>query len=54
MPWSNVPKGLENKMERCVEAVMKSGKNNKAAIAICYTQVVGRKVSDEARKRTRR
>jgi len=40
MPWSNVPKELWPKMEKCVNDVMKSGKDKKSATAICYTSVV--------------
>lgn len=54
MPFSNVPKSLTGKMDRCVQSVMKSGKSKKSAIAICYKQVVGSAVRDEASRRSRK
>lgn len=53
MPYSNVPAGLTSKMERCVEKVMAGGKDKKAAIAICYKQVVGDGVRSAARERAK-
>jgi hypothetical protein len=40
MPYTNVPKPLWPKFEKCVNKVMASGKDKEAAIAICYTQLV--------------
>lgn len=53
MPYSNVPKHLWPKMERCVASVKKSGKG-KNAYAICYAQIVGGAVHKEAGKRQRK
>lgn len=50
MPYSNVPKALWGKMERCVKEVKKDGKG-KNAYAICFKSVVGDSVANEARKR---
>lgn len=49
MPWSNVPKELWPKMERCVTSVMKSGKDKSTATAICHKQVVGGGTAKAAR-----
>ena len=51
MPWSNVPKALWPKMERCVTDVQKKGHTKKEAIAICYTSIVSKGVEDVARRR---
>ena len=50
MPYSNVPKSLWPKMERCVAHVKKDGKG-KNAYAICYASVVGSDVASAAKKR---
>jgi hypothetical protein len=41
MPYSNVPKALTGKMDRCVQSVMKGGKTKQQAIAICHKSIVG-------------
>lgn len=41
MPYSNLPESLWPKMDRCVEQVMADGKDEKTAIAICYTSIAG-------------
>ena len=51
MPYPNVPAALTGKMERCVQKVMAGGKSKKSAIAICYTQVVGKGIRDEVARR---
>lgn len=51
MPYSNVPKHLESKMERCVAEVKKKGKG-KNAYAICYSSIVGDAVRKEAGRRS--
>ena len=48
MPYQNVPEGDQDKMESCVQQVMDKGEDEQAAIAICYTSVVGGKPLDEA------
>lgn len=53
MPYSNVPKSLWPKMERCVAQVKKSGKG-KNAYAICYASVVGSDVASAARSRLKK
>ena len=53
MPYSNVPKHLWPKMERCVAKVKAQGKA-KNAYAICYASVVGDEVHKEAGKRQRK
>jgi hypothetical protein len=50
MPYSNVPKSLWPKMERCVADVKAKGKG-KNAYAICYSSVVGSDISTAAKKR---
>ena len=40
MPYANVPESKQDEMKRCVESVMGDGKDEQAAIAICYTSVV--------------
>lgn len=52
MPYSNVPKSLWPKMERCVAKVKASGKG-KNAYAICYASIVGEGVRKEANKRSK-
>ena len=42
MPYSNVPDNLQDKMHRCVQQAMDKGYDKQAAIAICYTSVVGK------------
>lgn len=53
MPYSNVPKSMWPKMERCVAQVKKSGKG-KNAYAICYASVVGSDVASAARSRLKK
>lgn len=48
MPYQNVPDGDQDKMHSCVQQVMDKGESEEAAIAICYTSVVGGKTLDEA------
>jgi len=43
MPYSNVPKKLWGKMDRCVESVMGQGHDKNSAIGICYNSIVGGK-----------
>jgi hypothetical protein len=50
MPYSNVPKALWPKMERCVASVKKQGKG-KNAYAICYDSIVNGGIADAANKR---
>lgn len=50
MPYSNVPKALWPKMERCVKKVRARG-NAKNAYAVCFQSVVGKGVGKEARER---
>lgn len=50
MPYANVPKGLWDKMDRCVEQVKAKG-NSKNAYAICYASVVGGGVKAAAKDR---
>lgn len=40
MPYPGIPKSLTPKMERCVQKVMKTGKDKSAAIAICHTSIM--------------
>lgn len=40
MPYQNVPDPLQTKMHDCVKKVMATGKDEQAAIAICYSSVV--------------
>lgn len=50
MPYSNLPKALWPKMERCVAHV--KAKNPSAnAYAVCYSSIVGKGVGAEAKKR---
>jgi hypothetical protein len=49
MPYSNIPKALWPKMERCVAEVKKKGKG-KNAYAICYASLVG----DAAKARSKK
>lgn len=53
MPYSNVPKHLWPKMERCVARVKAQGKG-KNAYAICYSSVVGSDIADSARSRLKK
>ena len=48
MPYDNVPDGDQDKMHSCVQQVMDKGESEEAAIAICYTSVVGGKSIDDA------
>lgn len=48
MPYPGVPDSQTEKMERCVASVMKSGKDEDSAIAVCKSAIVGK--SDEAIK----
>lgn len=42
MPYTNVPRELWGKMDRCVSDVEKTGKTKEQAIAICHAQLVKR------------
>jgi hypothetical protein len=53
MPYSNVPKNLWPKMEKCVADVKAKGKG-KNAYAICYASVVGSDVASAAKSRLKR
>jgi hypothetical protein len=53
MPYSNVPKSMWPKMERCVADVKKKGKG-KNAYAICYAAVVGSDVASAAKARMKK
>ncbi len=53
MPYSNVPKHLWPKMERCVADVKAKGKG-KNAYAICYSSIVGSEVHKEAGRRSKK
>lgn len=44
MPYTNVPEVLWGKMDSCVQQVMRQGHAKPAAIAICYSSLVGKKV----------
>ena len=48
MPYTNVPDELQDKMESCVMQLVDKGQDKEAAIAICYTSVVGGKSLDLA------
>ena len=48
MPFTNVPEHLQDKMHRCVQDLKDQGKDEKAAVAICYTSVVEGKSLVEA------
>lgn len=50
MPYTNVPKSLWPKMEKCVADVKAKGKG-KNAYAICYASVVGSDVASAAKSR---
>jgi len=50
MPYSNMPKSMWPRMERCVADVKKKGKG-KNAYAICYSSIMGSDVASAARKR---
>jgi hypothetical protein len=52
MPYSNVPKHLWPKMERCVAHVKSQG-DGKNAYAICYKSVVGGEIESAAKSRKR-
>jgi len=55
MPYTNVPKPLWGKMDRCVENVMRrEGVDKKRAIAICHESVVKNEEADMATKRQQR
>lgn len=48
MPYTNVPDDKQDKMHRCVLKVKDSGKDEQAAIAICYASIVeGQAAPDE-------
>lgn len=51
MPWTNVPKALWPKMERCVSDLKSKGKSEQSANAICYSSIVGEGVRSAARDR---
>lgn len=42
MPYANMPEDLWDKMDRCVDKVMATGKDRPAAIAICHTSLMGK------------
>lgn len=44
MPYNNVPSDKTAAMESCVAQVQADGKPKQAAIAICYSSIVGKKV----------
>jgi len=44
MPYSNVPSDKTAAMESCVAQVQATGKPKQAAIAICYSSIMGKKV----------
>lgn len=50
MPWSNIPKELWPKMERCVARVQAQGRDKKSAIAICYTAIMRKDDDDMSKK----
>ena len=50
MPYSNLPKHLWPKMERCVAKVKAKG-GTKNAYAICYSSIVGENVKKTAKGR---
>lgn len=54
MPWSNVPKSLWPKMERCVTKLKGEGKSESSANAMCYSSIVGKGVAKEAKSRLKK
>jgi hypothetical protein len=52
MPYSNVPKPLWGKMERCVAAA--KGKGVKNPYAVCYSSIVGKGIADAAKRKQKR
>lgn len=51
MPYSNVPKHLWPKMERCVSDLRAKGHSGDSVYKICYSSVVGSDVADAVKKR---
>jgi len=51
MPWSNVPRELWPRMERCVAHAKSQGHDERSANAICYSSVVGKGVHKAASDR---
>ena len=49
MPYPGVPLHLTDQMEKCVAAVMKTGKSKSSAIAICHVQLMGKKQKNDVK-----
>lgn len=50
MPYTNMPRSMWPKMDRCVKSVMAQGHDKQGAIAICYASMMGKDISDKAEK----
>jgi len=51
MPYSNVPKDLQDKMERCVQDLRRKGRTGDSVYKICYASVVGHDVAHAAKRK---